>query len=116
MESDGVELALVQVDRRQLVGLVRGSQRTPQGKLELVPEPLGWGAGVGTGVDRTGVLFLEGIAIGERLETHKAICLEKTGPRLEYCLSLLLMTLNTPQDLGQGKNRTRATSAAGSRR
>lgn len=46
MESDGVELALVQVDRRQLVGLVRGSQWTPQGKLELVPEPLGWGAGV----------------------------------------------------------------------
>lgn len=89
MESDGVELALVQVDHRQLVDLVRRGQRSAQGKLELVPEPLRWGAGVGTGVDRTGVIFLEGIAVRERLETHKEIRLEKTGPRLEYCISLL---------------------------
>lgn len=78
VEGDGVELALIQVDHWQLVGLVRGSQRSSQGKLELVPEPLSWGAGVGTRVDWTGVIFLERIAIRERLEAHKEVCLEKT--------------------------------------
>lgn len=80
MESDGVELALVQVDHWQLIVLVRGSQRSSQGKLELVPEPLGWGSGIGTGIDRTGVVFLEGIAVRECLETCKEISLENTVP------------------------------------
>lgn len=116
MKSDGVELALVQVDHWQLVGLVRGSQRSSQGKLELVPEPLGWGSGIGTRINRTGV-FLEGVVVRERLETHKKISLKKTVPYQTQTLSPKLpMTLNTPQDLGQGKNRTLATSAAGSQK
>lgn len=107
MKGDRVELALVQVDHRQLVGLVRGSQRSSQGKLELVPESLGWGSDIGIGIDRTGV------TVGKRLKTHKEVSLEKT---VLYQNKKLSMTINTPQDLGQGKNRTLATSAAGSRK
>lgn len=40
LESDGVKLALVQVDHGQLTGLVRRSQRSSKGKLELTPESL----------------------------------------------------------------------------
>lgn len=75
MESDGVKLALVQVDHRQLVGLVRGSQRSSQGELELIPEPLCRGAGIGARVDRAGLILRKGIAVGKWLKTHKEMCL-----------------------------------------
>lgn len=77
LESDGVELALVQVDHGQLTGLVRRSQGSSQGKLELTPESLRWGAGVGARVDWAGLLLREGIAVGEILKTtttHEDIC------------------------------------------
>lgn len=77
VESDGVELALVQVDHGQLIGLVRWSQGSSQGKLELIPKPLWWGAGVGARVDRAGLLLRKGVAVGKclkRTKTHKEIC------------------------------------------
>lgn len=117
MQSDWVKLALVQVHHWQLIGLVSGSQRGSQGKLELVPEPFSWGSSIGTRIDRTGVIFLEGITVGERLKTHMEISLEKTVPyQTTIFCQTLSMTLNTPQDVGQGKNRTRATSAAASQK
>lgn len=117
MEGDRVELALVQVDHWQLVGLVRGSQRSSQGKLEFVPEPLSWGSDIGTGIDRTGVIFLEVRTVGERLETHKEIRYDNTVPyQYKKLSSTLSVELNTPRHLGQGKNQTQATSAAGNQK
>lgn len=76
MESDGVKLSLVQVDHGKLIGLVRRSQGSSQGELELVPESLWRGAGVGAGVDRAGVVLGEVIAVGESLKgkTQMDIC------------------------------------------
>lgn len=75
MESDGVKLALVQVDHRQLVGFVRGSQGSSQGELELIPEPLCWRSGVGARIDRAGLILWKGTAVGKWLKTHKEMCL-----------------------------------------
>ena len=76
MESDGVKLALVQVDHGQLIGLVRRSHGSSQGELELVPESLWRGAGVGARVDRARVVLREGVAVGESLKgkTQMDIC------------------------------------------
>ena len=77
MQSDGVELALVQVDQGQLVGLVRGSQWGSQGKLELCPESLQWGVRVRAGVDRAGLLLWKGVAVVKSLrctKRHEGIC------------------------------------------
>lgn len=76
IQSDGVELALVQVDHRQLIGLVRRGHWGSQGKLKLIPEPLWWGASVGAGVDWAGLLLRERVAVWKSLETHthKGIC------------------------------------------
>lgn len=71
LESDGVELALVQVDHGQLTGLVRSSQRGSQGELELIPESLWWGAGVGARVHGAGLVLGEGIAVGKSLKSAK---------------------------------------------
>lgn len=71
VEDDGVELTLVQVDHGQLIGLVRRRHRSSKGKLELTPEPLRWGASVGSRVDGTGLLLGEGITVGKRLKIHK---------------------------------------------
>lgn len=63
------------------------------------------------------MIFLEGITVRKRLETHKEISLEKAVPyQTEKLPPTLSMILNTPQDLGQGRNQTRATSAAGSQK
>lgn len=67
LESDGVELSLVQVDHGQLAGLVRGSWGRSQGELELIPESLSWGSCVGARVVRAGVIIREGIAVGKSL-------------------------------------------------
>lgn len=80
MQCDWVKLALVQVDHWQLIGLVRGSQRSSEGKLELIPEPLSWGSGIGTRIDWTGVIFLEVVTVGKRLETHVEISLGGAVP------------------------------------
>lgn len=67
LESDGVELSLVQVDHGQVAGLVSRSQGGAQGKLELTPESLRWGASVGARVDWAGRVLWEGIAVGKSL-------------------------------------------------
>lgn len=76
MESDGVKLSLVQVDHGQLIGLIRRSQGSSQGELEIVPESLRGGTGIGAGVDRAGVVLGEVIAVGESLkgQTQMDIC------------------------------------------
>lgn len=71
LQSDGVELAFVQVNHGQLTGLVGRSHRSSQGKLELIPESLWWRAGVGARVDRAGLVIREGIAIGKSLKFTK---------------------------------------------
>lgn len=71
LEGDGVELSLVQVDHGQLAGLVWGSWGSSQGELELTPESLCWGGGVGAGVVRAGVIIREGIAVGKSLTPKK---------------------------------------------
>lgn len=67
MESDGVELSLVQIHHGELAGLVRRSCRSPKRKLELTPGSLRWGTGVGAGVDGAGMVFREGVAVGKIL-------------------------------------------------
>lgn len=77
MKSDGVELALVQVDHWQLVGFVRRSQGSSQAKLELTPESLWRGTSVGGRVDWAGLIIREGIAVGKSLKStkkHKDFC------------------------------------------
>lgn len=80
LESDGVELALVQVDHGKLTGLVRRSQGSSQGKLELIPESLWWGASVGARVDRARLVLREGIAVGKSLKnTQGHLLIKETG-------------------------------------
>lgn len=77
LQGDRVELALVQVDHGQLAGLVGRRQRSSKGELELIPESLRWGAGVRVGVDRAVLVFREGVAIGQSLESTKGHLLIK---------------------------------------
>lgn len=68
LQSDGVKLAFVEVNHRQLAGFVRTSRGGSQGELEFTPESFRWGAGVGAGVYRAGLILGEGIAVGESLK------------------------------------------------
>lgn len=72
LESDGVELALVQVDHGQLIGLICRSKGSSQGKLKVTPESLWWGAGVGARVHRAGLVLGKGIAVGKGLKSTKS--------------------------------------------
>lgn len=109
VESNRVELALVQVDHGQLVGLVRRSQGSSEGKLELIPESLWWGAGVGAGVDRAGLVLGEGIAVGKSLKSTKRHLLIKQGRGLEK-----EMPSCTGSSAQLSNNDTKHTSALGS--
>lgn len=71
MESDGVELPLVQIDHGHLTGLVRWSHESSQGELEIIPETLRWGASVRAWVDRAGLVLGERIAVGKHLKCTK---------------------------------------------
>ncbi len=81
VESDGVELTLVQVDHGQLIGFVRRSQGSSERELELTPEPPWWGAGVGARVDRAGPILREGIAVGKRLKKYTGTFINKGKER-----------------------------------
>ena len=118
LQGDGVELSLVQVHHGQLVGFVTGSRGSSQGKLELVSESLGRrGAGVGAGVDGAGGVLGEGVAVGKSLGKHARMCISKgKHGRGQKSANFLTMTQCSPRCCGRGKLRSRATSAAGSRR
>lgn len=112
LESDGVELSLVQVDHGQLTGLVRGSRGSSQGKLEVVPESLWRGAGVGAGVDGAVLFLREGIAVGKSLTSTQGNVLikgKKDRPKKtrlaaqEIALSFHIMTHRLTSLLGSLK-------------
>ncbi|TNN53458.1 hypothetical protein EYF80_036368 [Liparis tanakae] len=80
LQRDGVELAFVQVHHGQLAGLVGGGQRSAQGELELVPEPLcRRRGGIGARVHRAGLVVGEGVAVSEVVGAElgsEAFCLD----------------------------------------